>query len=69
VRRRLTSASRISKSGQSVLVNNKHKDTVKSVTDLDKPDFTIVTEQGTTGDVAAQKTFTQATIPPDEGWE
>jgi len=48
-------------------VNNKHKDTVKSVTDLDKPEFTIVTEQGTTGDVAAQKTFKQATIRPMKG--
>jgi polar amino acid transport system substrate-binding protein len=54
-------------SGQSVLVNNKHKGTVNSVADLDKPEFTIVTEQGTTGDTAAQKFFTQATIRPMKG--
>jgi polar amino acid transport system substrate-binding protein len=54
-------------SGQSVLVNNKHKDTVKSVTDLDQAGFTIVTEQGTTGDVAAQKVFKNATIRQMKG--
>ena len=54
-------------SGQSVLVNNKHKDTVKSVYDLDQADFTIVTEQGTTGDIAAQKVFKNATIRQMKG--
>jgi polar amino acid transport system substrate-binding protein len=54
-------------SGQSVLVNNKHKDTVKSVYDLDQAGFTIVTEQGTTGDVAAQKVFKNATIRQMKG--
>lgn len=54
-------------SGQSVLVNNKHKDTVTSVADLDKADFTIVTEQGTTGDMAAQRFFQQATVRPMKG--
>jgi polar amino acid transport system substrate-binding protein len=54
-------------SGQSVLVNNKHKDTVKTVTDLDKPEMTIVTEQGTTGDIAAQKLFKQATLRSMKG--
>lgn len=54
-------------SGQSVLVNNKHKDTVKSVTDLDQAGLTIVTEQGTTGDMAAQRIFKQATVRPMKG--
>ena len=54
-------------SGQTVLVNNKLKDTVKSYADLDKPDYVIVTEQGTTGDIAAQRTFKQATIRPMKG--
>ncbi len=54
-------------SGQAVLVNNKHKDTVKSFADLDKAGIMIVTEQGTTGDIAAQRTFTQATIRPMKG--
>jgi polar amino acid transport system substrate-binding protein len=54
-------------SGQAILVNNKHKDTVKSVYDLDKPGITIVTEQGTTGDIAAQKIFKQATLRPMKG--
>jgi polar amino acid transport system substrate-binding protein len=54
-------------SGQSVLVNNKHKDTVTTVTDLDQADFTIVTEQGTTGDIAAQKVFKNATIRQMKG--
>ncbi len=54
-------------SGQSVLVNIKHKDKVKTVTDLDQAGLTIVTEQGTTGDIAAQKLFKQATIRPMKG--
>jgi polar amino acid transport system substrate-binding protein len=54
-------------SGQSVLVNNKHKDTVKTITDLDKAGMTIVTEQGTTGDLAAQKLFKTATVRPMKG--
>lgn len=49
-------------SGQSILVNNKHKGTVTKYSDLDKAGITIVTEQGTTGDVAAQKVFKTATI-------
>ncbi len=54
-------------SGQSVLVNVKHKDQVKTVTDLDQKGFTIVTEQGTTGDIAAQKLFKQATLKQMKG--
>lgn len=54
-------------SGQSILVNNKHIDTVKSYADLDKAEITIVTEQGTTGDLAAQKIFKNATIRPMKG--
>lgn len=54
-------------SGQAVLVNMKYKDTVKSYADLDKADIVIVTEQGTTGDIAAQRTFKTATIRPMKG--
>lgn len=54
-------------SGQAVLVNMKHKGTVKSYADLDKADIVIVTEQGTTGDIAAQRTFKTATIRPMKG--
>ncbi|MCL4559284.1 MAG: transporter substrate-binding domain-containing protein [Chloroflexi bacterium] len=54
-------------SGQSVLVNKKHEGTVKTFSDLDQKGITIVTEQGTTGDVAAQRTFKNATIRPMKG--
>jgi polar amino acid transport system substrate-binding protein len=54
-------------SGQSVLVNNKHKSSVKTVADLDVQGMTIVTEQGTTGDIAAQKLFKNATIRAMKG--
>jgi polar amino acid transport system substrate-binding protein len=54
-------------SGQSVLVNIKHKDQVKTVMDLDQKGFTIVSEQGTTGDVAAQKIFKNATLKQMKG--
>lgn len=54
-------------SGQSVLVNNKHKGVVETVADLDKEGFTIVSEQGTTGDVAAQKQFKIAKLKQMKG--
>lgn len=54
-------------SGQSVLVNLEHQDTVKSYADLNTPEYEIVTEQGTTGDIAAQRTFTEATIRQMKG--
>lgn len=54
-------------SGQSVLVNNKHKGKVSSYADLDVEGMTIVTEQGTTGDMAAQKVFKKATIRSMKG--
>ncbi len=54
-------------SGQSVLVNKKHQGKVNSVADLDVPGMTIVTEQGTTGDIAAQKYFKKATVRPMKG--
>lgn len=54
-------------SGQSVLVNNKHKGSVKTITDLDVQGMTIVTEQGTTGDIAAQKLFKNATLRSMKG--
>ncbi len=54
-------------SGQAILINNKHKDTAKTALDMDKADYTIVTEQGTTGDVAAQRLFKSANIRPMKG--
>jgi polar amino acid transport system substrate-binding protein len=54
-------------SGQSVLVNKKHLGKVNSVADLDVSGMTIVTEQGTTGDIAAQKYFKNATVRPMKG--
>ena len=54
-------------SGQAVLINRKHEGTVKSVYELDQEGFTIVTEQGTTGDVAAQRIFKKATVRPMKG--
>ena len=54
-------------SGQAILVNNKWKGKVTKYSDLDQKGITIVTEQGTTGDVAAQKLFKNATIRPMKG--
>jgi polar amino acid transport system substrate-binding protein len=54
-------------SGQSILVNNKWQGKVAKYSDLDQKGLTIVTEQGTTGDVAAQKLFKNATVRPMKG--
>jgi len=54
-------------SGQAILVNNKWQGKVSAYSDLDQSGITIVTEQGTTGDVAAQKLFINATIRPMKG--
>jgi len=53
--------------GQAVLINSKHKGTITDAMQLNDSKYTIVTEQGTTGDVAAQKLFTNATIRPMKG--
>ncbi len=54
-------------SGQAILVNNKWQGKVTKYSDLDQKGLTIVTEQGTTGDVAAQKLFKNATVRPMKG--
>lgn len=48
--------------GQTVLLNKKHADKVKSVKDLDQPQFLILTKLGTTGDLAAKKQFKRAKL-------
>jgi polar amino acid transport system substrate-binding protein len=53
--------------GQAVLINSKYKGTITDAMQLNDAKYTIVTEQGTTGDVAAQKLFTQANIRPMKG--
>jgi len=53
--------------GQSVLVNKKHQGTIAQAMELNDAKYTIVTEQGTTGDVAAQKLFKNATVRPMKG--
>src|SRR5258706_1429994 len=41
--------------GQTVLLNHKLAGRIKSVGDLDRPEFTVLTKLGTTGDIAARK--------------
>lgn len=53
--------------GQAILINNKHKGVINNAMELNDPQYTIVTEQGTTGDVAAQKLFNKANIRPMKG--
>ena len=48
--------------GQTVLLNRKHAGTIKTVQDLDRPEFTILTKLGTTGDIAARKQFKRAKL-------
>ena len=48
--------------GQTVLLRRKLAGRVKSVRDLDAPEFTILTKLGTTGDIAARKTFKRARL-------
>lgn len=54
-------------SGQAVLINNKHKGVITDAMQLNDAKYTIVTESGTTGDVAAQKLLTNATVRPMKG--
>ena len=48
--------------GQTVLLRRKLAGRVKSVKDLDTPEFTLLTKLGTTGDIAARKTFKRAQL-------
>ena len=47
--------------GQTVLLNAKHKDQVKSYKDLDDPKFIVVSKPGTTGEEAVQRLIPNAT--------
>jgi polar amino acid transport system substrate-binding protein len=48
--------------GQTVLLGRKLADRVKSVSDLDQPQYTVLTKLGTTGDIAAKKQFKRAKL-------
>src|SRR5688572_3079451 len=48
--------------GQTVLLNKKLGARIKTVNDLDKPDYIILTKLGTTGDIAARKQFKRAQL-------
>lgn len=48
--------------GQTILLNAKHKDAVKSVKDLNDPKYTIATKLGTTGEIAARRFLGKAKI-------
>jgi polar amino acid transport system substrate-binding protein len=47
--------------GQTVLLNAKHKDTVKSYKDLNDAKFVVVSKPGTTGEEAVQRLIPKAT--------
>jgi len=47
--------------GQTVLLNARHTDTVKSYTDLNDPKFIVVSKPGTTGEEAVQRLIPKAT--------
>ena len=47
--------------GQTVLLNAKHTDTVKSYKDLNDPKFIVVSKPGTTGEEAVQRLIPKAT--------
>lgn len=47
--------------GQAILLNIKHKDTIKSYKDLNDPKYVITSRLGTTGEQAAQKMIPRAT--------
>lgn len=46
--------------GQTVLLNAKHKETVKSYKDLNDPKFVVVSKPGTTGEMAVKKMIPEA---------
>ena len=47
--------------GQTILLNNKHKDQVKSYKDLNNPKFILTSRMGTTGEQAIKKYIPKAT--------
>jgi len=48
--------------GQTILLNAKHRDAVKSVKELNDPKYTIATKLGTTGEIAARRFLGKARI-------
>lgn len=48
--------------GQTIMMKNELKGKIKSAKDLDKPEYTVVTKLGVTGEVATRKFFKQAKI-------
>jgi polar amino acid transport system substrate-binding protein len=48
--------------GQTVLLNKRLAGTVKTVQDLDRPEYTVLSKLGTTGDIAARKQFKRAKL-------
>ena len=48
--------------GQTIMMNKKHEGKLKTAKDLDKPQYTIVTKLGVTGEVATKKFFKKAKI-------
>jgi len=47
---------------QTILLNNKLAGKIKTASDLDKPEYTIVTKLGVTGEIATKKFFKKAKI-------
>jgi polar amino acid transport system substrate-binding protein len=47
--------------GQTILLNAKHKEAVKSYEDLNDPKFVVVSKPGTTGEEAVQRSIPEAT--------
>jgi len=50
--------------GQTILLNSRHKDLVKSYKDLNAAKFIVVSKPGTTGEEAIQKYISKATYEP-----
>jgi len=48
--------------GQTILINKKIADKVKSYKDLNTPEFSVVTKLGTTGDIAARRYLSKAKL-------
>ncbi len=48
--------------GQTVLLNRRLADRVRTVQDLDQPGYTVLSKLGTTGDIAARKQFRRAQL-------
>jgi len=53
--------------GQTVMIKKDLKSKIKSAKDLDNAQYTVVTKQGTTGEIAARKFFKNAKIVTFEG--